>query len=198
MIPEQSKLNIGCGFKKFDDYWNIDINSKCNPNQILDIESTPWPYEDSFFEKIISQNSLQCVGQDPKVFTEIIKEMYRVSQPEAEWVITVPHHRSESFWSDYTYVRPITPNTFSLFDQKLNQMSMNNNLVINPLGLLHNVDLEIIDTNFDILDIWRKQISDGMLGQQQLNIKLNTLSNVANTFTVFIKVHKPGRFEYLI
>ena len=43
---------MGSGFKRIDDHWNVDVEPKCNPDQVLDLEVTPWPYEDDFFEKI--------------------------------------------------------------------------------------------------------------------------------------------------
>jgi hypothetical protein len=52
MEPEHTKLNMGCGFKKLNDHWNVDVEPKCNPDQVLDFEVTPWPYEDNFFDKI--------------------------------------------------------------------------------------------------------------------------------------------------
>ena len=41
MMPESNKLNMGCGFKKLDDHWNVDIEPKCNPDQVLDFEKFP-------------------------------------------------------------------------------------------------------------------------------------------------------------
>jgi hypothetical protein len=60
------------------------------------------------------------------------------------------------------------------------------------------MDLEIVDINYDIVSFWQQQLNDGMLGSGELNVKLNTLSNVAETVSIFIKVHKPGRFQHLI
>ena len=71
IVPEQKKLNMGCGFNKLDDHWNVDVESKCNPNQVLDFEITPWPYKDNFFERITADNILEHLGQSPKIFTNI-------------------------------------------------------------------------------------------------------------------------------
>ena len=126
MIPEHKKLNMGCGFKKLNDHWNVDVESKCNPDEVLDFEVTPWPYEDNFFDKINADNILEHLGQDPKVFTNIVKEMYRVSKDGAEWFINVPHHRCDLFWDDYTHVRVLSAKTFKMFDQKVNFESIEN------------------------------------------------------------------------
>lgn len=193
--PEVTKLNMGCGFKKLDDHWNVDIESKCNPDQVLDLEVTPWPYEDNFFDKINADNVLEHLGQNPKIFTNIIKEMYRVSKDGAEWYIEVPHHRSDLFWDDYTHVRPLSAKTFMMFDQKYNFESIARKNSDSTFGLYHNVDLEVYDTNYQLVEYWIQQSNEGMIAPVQLNTNLNTLANVCQAVEIFIKVHKPGRFE---
>lgn len=198
MLPESRKLNMGCGFKKLEDHWNVDIEPKCNPDQVLDFEVTPWPYEDNFFHKIHCDNILEHLGQDPKVFTKVIKEMYRVSQDRAEWYICVPHHRCDLFWDDYTHVRPLSAKTFRMFDQQFNFETIQRGLSESTYGIYHSVDLEIYDTTYNIIPYWKNQQEQGLIGHKELDIKLNTLSNVCESVNIFIRVHKPGRRENLI
>lgn len=198
MLPESRKLNMGCGFKKLEDHWNVDIEPKCNPDQVLDFEVTPWPYEDNFFHKIHCDNILEHLGQDPKVFTKVIKEMYRVSQHGAEWYICVPHHRCDLFWDDYTHVRPLSAKTFRMFDQQFNFETIQRGLSESTYGIYHSVDLEVYDTTYNIIPYWRNQQEQGLIGHKELDIKLNTLSNVCESVNIFIRVHKPGRRENLI
>jgi predicted SAM-dependent methyltransferase len=195
IVPEHTKLNMGCGFKKLNDHWNVDIERRCNPDQILNFEITPWPYEDDFFDKITADNILEHLGQDPKVFTNIIKEMYRISKDGAEWFINVPHHRCDLFWDDYTHVRPLSAKTFKMFDQKVNFESISRNLSDSTFGLYNNVDLEVYDSTLNFVNYWIQQQDEGMIGPKQLMINLNTMSNVVESVNIFIKVHKPGRYE---
>lgn len=194
MTPENKKLNMGCGFKKLNDHWNVDAEAKCNPDEVLNFEITPWPYEDNFFEKITADNVLEHLGQDPKVFTNIIKEMYRVSADQAEWFINVPHHRCDLFWDDYTHVRPLTAKTFKMFDQKVNFESIAKKLSDSTFGLYHDVDLEVYDVTYNMVGYWLQQQQDGMLAPRQMDINLNTMANVCESVNIFIRVHKPGRF----
>lgn len=195
IVPEHTKLNMGCGFKKLNDHWNVDIEKRCNPDQVLDFEVTPWPYEDNFFDKINADNILEHLGQDPKVFTKIIKEMYRVSKDQAEWFINVPHHRCDLYWDDYTHVRPLSAKTFKMFDQKVNFESIEKNLSDSTFGLYNSVDLEVYDSTLNFVNYWLQQQDEGMLGPKQLMINLNTMSNVVESVNIFIRVHKPGRFQ---
>ena len=36
------KLNLGCGFDKREGWLNVDNFTACEPDQLLDIEATPW------------------------------------------------------------------------------------------------------------------------------------------------------------
>lgn len=198
MTPELKKLNMGCGFKKLLDHWNVDIETKCNPDQVLDFEQTPWPYEDNFFEKITADNILEHLGQNPNVFTNIIKEMYRVSQPGAEWYICVPHHRCDLFWDDYTHVRALSAKTFKMFDQEVNYKSIERNLSDSTFGIYHSVDIQVYDVTYNLVNYWKNQLEQGMIGSAQLDINLNTMSNVCESVNIFVRVHKPGRYQSII
>lgn len=198
MTPEVNKLNLGCGFKKLNDHWNIDVESKCNPDQVVDLEVFPWPYEDNFFERITADNILEHLGQDPKVFTKVIKEMYRVSQDGAEWYVRYPHHRCDLFFDDYTHVRPLTEKTFRMFDQQYNRESIERRLSDSTFGLYHDVDIEAIDIKYNMVNYWIEKQNAGMIGFAQLNENLNTMANVCESVELFLKVHKPGRYKHLI
>ena len=193
--PEHNQLNMGCGFKKLLDYWNVDAWKDCNPDQVLDFEQTPWPYEDNFFIKINADSILEHLGQTPQKFLEIIKEMYRVSAPDCIWNIIAPHHRCDNFYNDFTHVRVITENTFRMFDQKFNENTRKRKLSHSLHGIQNAIDLELVSANYDITNVFQAMVNEGMLGPKQLNIDLNTKSNVAESIKLQIKVHKPCRIK---
>lgn len=195
MTPEQNKLNMGCGFKKLNGYWNVDSQPSTNPDELVDLEICPWPWDTDFFEGIHADNVLEHVGGDPKIFTEIIKEMYRVSKDQSEWYINIPHHRCDNYFNDYTHVRMLTSKTFSMFDQTVNYEAITNKLSDSTYGIYHNIDIELIDVRYNLVDYWRNLLESGMIGQAQLNINMNTMSNVAESVSIFCKIHKPGRLD---
>jgi predicted SAM-dependent methyltransferase len=198
MIPEQTKLNMGCGFNKLDGYWNVDVEKKCNPDEVINLEETPWPYDDNFFEQIYAYNILEHLGNTPQIFTNVMKEMYRVSQHGAIWNIQVPHHRCDLYWDDYTHVRVLTPKTFRMFDQQFNFQTIERKLSESTFGLYHNIDIEITDVQYNMTGYWQQQMQSGMIGSAQLDINLNTLANVAESVNITVTVHKPGRSAHLL
>lgn len=197
MMPEHKKLNMGCGFVKLNDHWNVDVSPKCNPDEVVDLENVPYPWEDDFFEKITANNILEHLGETPRKFTAILKEMYRISKDQAEWTIMVPHHRCDLFYDDYTHIRTLTPKTFRMFDQKVNFENLGK-ISDSTFGIFNDMDLEVLDYTFNIIGYWQNLINEGMLGSKQFDINLNTLSNVVESTNIFIKVHKPGRCQDLM
>jgi predicted SAM-dependent methyltransferase len=193
--PEQKKLNMGCGFRKLDGFWNVDVERRCNPDQVVDLEKTPWEWEDNFFEDIMADNVLEHLGHDPKVFSKVIQEMYRVSCPGARWVVMLPHHRCDLYWNDYTHVRVLTPETFRMFDQEENVKWIQAKRRDSVFGLYHNVDIEVTGVRYKFVDYWENQLQDGMMGPKQFDINFNTMNNVAESLVVTIKVHKPQRHK---
>lgn len=194
-LPEHKKLNLGCGFKKLLDHWNVDIEKKCNPDQVMDLEEFPYSFPDDYFEHINADNILEHLGQSPKVFTQVMQELYRISADQATWTIAVPHHRCDLFFDDYTHVRPLTAKTFRMFDQKVNFESIAKKISDSTFGLYHNVDLEVTDAQYELTGYFKDQLQNGMIGSRELDIKLNTISNVCESVIIQIKVHKPGRYE---
>jgi hypothetical protein len=43
-------LHLGPGNSKIENTISIDINSKSNPTIIWDLNKTPWPFEENFFD----------------------------------------------------------------------------------------------------------------------------------------------------
>ena len=47
------KLNLGCGHDHKDGYINVDVSDLGNPDQVVDLEVLPWPWEDNAIEEIL-------------------------------------------------------------------------------------------------------------------------------------------------
>lgn len=190
----KTKLNMGCGFKKIPDYHNVDIADLFKPDEIVDLEKTPWPWADDTFEAIAAYDVLEHLGPSPREFIDILKEMYRVSKDQAVWTVRVPHWRCDIAVDDPTHVRVITTNTFKLFDQKKNKEGFEADLSHSLLGLTNGIDIEVEDTKFDFVGYWAQQARDGWIGARELDVKLNTLNNICESLEFTIRVHKPGRY----
>src|SRR5262249_48391532 len=114
------RFNMGCGHNRLEGHVNVDAFAACSPDEVVDLERTPWPWPAGCAEEVVFNHSLEHMGADPKVFLALIAELYRICAPDAVVRITVPHPRHDTFIGDPTHVRIITPAVMSLFDRALN------------------------------------------------------------------------------
>ena len=52
-----NKLNIGCGIKKIEGYWNVDVLSSVKPDEVVDMtDLLPWDLDS--FDEILCEYAL--------------------------------------------------------------------------------------------------------------------------------------------
>lgn len=69
------KLNMGCGFNKRAGFLNVDLAPECQPDLVCDLESLPCPWENDSVDAVVFHHSLEHIGQSPRVFLGMIKEL---------------------------------------------------------------------------------------------------------------------------
>jgi tetratricopeptide (TPR) repeat protein len=186
------KLNLGCGNLKMKGFVNVDCVAICQPDMLVDLEKTPWPWEDDSVDEIKLIHVLEHLGQQTDVFLSIIKEMYRVCRDGARIEITVPHPRSEAFLGDPTHVRPVTGAMLHLFSQKLNRECVAAGASNTPLGLILGVDFEI-ESNLDaLMPFWQTRLSSGQMSEAEVRQAARQYNNVISQSTFIWRARKPA------
>ena len=191
---EPKKMNMGCGFFKMDGFLNVDASENVEPDQIVDLQSVPWPFQDDEFQHIVANDILEHLGNDTHSIVDIIKEMHRVSENGAVWEVQFPHHRSDHAWDDPTHKRPLTPGTFRLFDQKSLMDGMEIGRSDSTLAIELGVDIDVCDVKYTYVGKWMEMLKAKEITEEQLEFALHTQSNVAEATIMLLQVHKPPRY----
>lgn len=186
------KLNLGCGYDRREGWLNVDSMAQCQPDQVVDLESFPLPWGDGTVSKILLKHVLEHLGQTPAIYLKFVQELYRISQPDAEITIIVPHPRHNHYLNDPTHVRPITPQGLQMFSQKLNRDWVAKNLGNSPLGLYLEVDFEMVSVRYNADEPWRSQLQSGRLSQDGLMEAERLYNNVIAEITIQLKAVKPA------
>jgi hypothetical protein len=184
------KLNLGCGQNKIDGYINVDKYDSFSPEVVWDLEVIPWPFETSSADEVILHHSLEHMGATVDVFLLVMKELYRVSAPDATVIISVPHPRSEGFAGDPTHVRPVTPTILSLFSKKKNLEWKQLGWPNTPLATYIDVDFDITAINLSLMPHWAGQLNSGKIDRKALDFAMDSYFNVVDEIKVTLKVCK--------
>lgn len=193
---EARKLNLGCGFKKFPGYHNVDISPLVQPDQVVDLNRTPWPWQDNEFTHIVAKDILEHLGDTPRQFLDVIGEMYRISENGAVWEIQVPHWRCDTALDDPYHRRLITLGFFQMLDQRrLMDEKIKFGESDTLLAFEENIDVSVADVQFLYTPPWEQRIKSGNVTQEELSYALNHFNNVALSMVVLLQVHKPGRYD---
>jgi hypothetical protein len=186
------KLNLGCGNFKMKGFVNVDRVAMCQPDQVVDLEKTPWPWEDDSVDEIKLFHVLEHLGQQTDVFLSIIREMYRVCRDGARIEIRVPHPRSDYYLGDPTHVRPVTGEMLDLFSQKSNRECATRGAANTPLGLILGVDFEIESNLYLLMPFWQAKLSSGQMSEAEINQATRQYNNVVSQLTIVWRARKPA------
>ncbi len=185
------KLNLGCGSRKLDGFVNVDSAPHCEPDLLVDLEQLPWPFATSSVQEIVLSHVLEHLGQSPKVYLDIIAEIYRVCAPGALVRITVPHPRHDDFLTDPTHVRPVTLKGLEMFSKSKNRDWQGKGLPVTPLALMIDVDFEVVSADAQPEEPWLTRLRKREISPQDLAFAARTYWNVIRATDIVLRAVKP-------
>jgi hypothetical protein len=185
------KFNMGCGARKLPGFVNVDAVAACSPDQVADLEATPWPWPESCADEIRFIHALEHMGGDPKVFLAIMSEIYRIAADGCRVQIDVPHPRHDNFLADPTHVRAITTQTLLLFDREMCDRAASAGAANTPLAHYLGVDFQLIHTDTVIDEPHFSQFKKGLLSEADVKRLVRSQFNVVRELRMTLKVRKP-------
>ncbi len=189
------RLNLGCGYKKYDGFVSVDLSPICRPDVVWDLEQTPWPWEDSSVDEIKLEHVLEHVGETTTSYLNIWKEIYRVCKNGATIDITVPHWNHENFHHDPTHIRAITPVGIAMFDQARNMEMAKAGIRETTLGLFTGVDVDLQQDSIEYIYTPKieSEIKAGRLAPQDVAHLLEHQNNICAEIRIKPRIIKPAR-----
>lgn len=186
------RLNLGCGRNQRKGWVNVDQAPECKPDQVVDLEEFPWPWDSDSIEEIEMRHVLEHLGATTDIYLGLISEMWRVCKPGARITIVVPHPRHDSFLNDPTHVRPVTAPGLELFSQELNREWARTGKSNTPLGLYLDIDFKVENISFNPDEPWRGRYQRGEIDFAGLNEAMRMYNNVVSEVTITLHAVKPA------
>ena len=184
------KLNLGCGYGKLDGWLNVDKAAACTPDQVVDLEQTPWPFADNSADEVLLSHVLEHLGADPQVFFAIVKELYRVCRHGAQVRIHVPHPRHDDFINDPAHVRAITRDLLCLFSKRQNRIWQENKASNTLLAFYLNVDFEVKKATSVLDSRYSDALSRGQIQEAQIDELARSYNNVIREYVITLEAVK--------
>ncbi len=184
------RLNLGCGFDKRDGFLNVDAYEACAPDEIVDLNTLPWPWDDDSVDEVLLRHVLEHLGAEVPTFLGIMKELWRICRHGAVITITVPHPRHDHFLNDPTHVRAITPQGLEMFSLKKNREWAKSGAANSLLAMQTGVDFDLFDVAMIPDEPWHSQYAAGKISLKQLNHAARTQNNVIAEMTIKLKAIK--------
>lgn len=185
------KLNLGSGQNKKSGFINIDKFGESNPDLIIDLEKTPWEFDNDTVDEILLNHVLEHLGRDVDVFFSIMQEIYRICCDGAVIKINVPHPRHDNYLNDPTHVRIITPELMGLFSKKNCLRWKEIGAANSPLALYLDVDFEIINSSVTLDPRYLSAYEAGKISNEDIKTAMNRYNNVISEYTMTLKTLKP-------
>jgi predicted SAM-dependent methyltransferase len=111
-MSELKVLDLGCGANKTPGAFGIDCLPGPGVDLVHDLNTTPWPLQDSSFDRIVCAHVVEHLNN----LVGVMEEIHRVGKPGAHVTIVTPHFSSLNSWEDPTHVRHFARRSFSFFD----------------------------------------------------------------------------------
>lgn len=104
---EKTKLILGSAGKSHPDALTVDIDGRCDPDIVYDLNKTPWPFLDKQFTEIVCHHVLEHLLD----LTVTLKELHRICSDQGQIYIEVPHFSS---WMAHDPAHKMSFSFFSL------------------------------------------------------------------------------------
>ena len=185
------KLNLGCGGKFIEGFVNVDKYPTSITDLVFDLETTPWPWKTGTVQEVRFIHSLEHMGQSTNCYLDIIKEIYRICTNGATVVIHVPHPRHDNYLGDPTHVRPITPQSLTLFDKAKNEEWLAGGVsAATTLALFIGVDFCMTGLVTVLDPYWYEKYANGEHTLETINQKAKDLNNVIGEYQITLMARK--------
>ncbi len=186
---QKLRLNLGSGDTLEPGYLNVDKHGA--PDQLVDLEVFPWPWETNSVGKIRAVYTLEHLGESKETFLGIIKEMYRVCTHDARIHIITSNPKVDEFWLDPTRVRPLLPESFHFFNKDLNKRWREQGANYSRLGEELDVDFYIDRHVLMLQEVWQNQVATGAISQEEILQMIKQQPSILLAHLFDLKVRKP-------
>lgn len=107
IVPPEDKpfkLDLGCGDRKEEGFYGIDIAKTEQADYVFDLTQTPWPIDDAVVDEIACSHFFEHLTGAQRI--KFMEECYRIMKKGTKLVVIVPYWSSMRAIQDPTHQWP--------------------------------------------------------------------------------------------
>lgn len=187
------RINLGCGQRKINDFLNVDKCKLFNPDMVVDLSVLPWPFKNNEFNHILAKDVLEYLCNKKVSYTDIIKEMYRISSNGALWEIGTSQVKNSRVTNIPGIAAPLTLENLKLFSRQAILEEIKIGAGSSLTAFEEDIDIEVIDMKVKLIDPFDTQIKNGTASEQEINFAIYHYNNIIKEQNFLVQVFKPPR-----
>jgi SAM-dependent methyltransferase len=110
------RLDVGCGERKQTGFIGLDKVALEGVDIVHDLEVFPYPLDDEECHVVLARYVIEYLK--PWLIIDIFNELWRITKPGGQLVISTPYAGSEYFWHDPARCNGFTEASFLYFDRR--------------------------------------------------------------------------------
>lgn len=179
--PKFEKLNIGCGTDIRKGFLNLDCIKFKGVDIVRDLNKMPLPFKENSFSHVLMSHVLEHVNEP----VDLMKEVWRISKPNALIYIEVPYFSSLNAVKDPTHKTFFAAATFDFFERgKLgngnyfdSSSDFNFKIIRKEIIFSENKFLRIFNPLFNISQRIYERFFAHILPSSYLKVRLKVIKN---------------------
>jgi hypothetical protein len=186
-----SKLNLGCGFHKYEGWINVDSQTGCSPDVVLDLAKENWPWKDGSVSHVRFSHSLEQIPHVRSDLIHVFRELYRVCASETTVEILCLHPRHDDFALNPFCTTPISPEFLGQLSVQSNLQQIANGQLGTSLALDWGVNFQITRHKYLLTQDMRETLENkGQAGEQELRRRMRFENNICHSIEIDLTVIK--------
>lgn len=185
------KLNLGCGFKKKENFKNIDCGEFCEPDQVVDLAYEKWPWENDSVDEAVFEFSLEQMGHSSKELMHVMKELFRVCKNEAAITVVSLHPRHDRFVLNPLCHHRISLEFFHMMNIQNNLNQIGAGMSDNCLGLQYGINFTVMNFKFLLTQEMHQRILSGEITEAEVRKKMTFENNICEGLEIHLQASKP-------
>lgn len=110
---EVRQVDLGCGTRKKEGYYGIDVSAYEGVDLVQDLRFTPLPFADGQLDNVYSSHFFEHLTFDENIY--LFNEIWRCLHVGGELEVIVPHAMSYAQYADLSHKSAWTEDTFGYF-----------------------------------------------------------------------------------